>query len=69
MDAAAAELELKPCPCCGGRPVLEQDFHRGFDRRLLPYSLVRCLDCNLMIKRAGADGEVVTKLWNRRKAP
>jgi transposase len=50
-------MELRTCPCCGG--IAEIEVKPG-------ESQVRCLECDLKIKRPSEDLAAVISAWNRR---
>lgn len=51
-------MELMTCPCCGGVAQVEVTPQQ---------TQVRCLDCDLKIKRPSVEGlAVVIAAWNRR---
>lgn len=51
-------MELRTCPCCGGMAETEATTDDV---------QVRCLDCDLKIKRPSVEGlAVVIAAWNRR---
>jgi Lar family restriction alleviation protein len=55
--------ELKPCPFCGGTPILEL-FNDGF----FDYARIRC--CRVMFDWCGDEtGEQAIAAWNRRATP
>lgn len=57
--------ELKPCPFCGGKAVLEHDYDgRG-------YSYIRCCGCfikgnRFSVKFDKASDDEAIEAWNRR---
>lgn len=64
---------LKPCPCCGGRAVIEEN--RKNDGYCSYNTLrVRCCECGLQTNSFISDGyygskhspEEVAELWNKR---
>lgn len=53
-------IDLKPCPCCGHRAELNENYH--------DYGIVwsiECLGCGLLID--GADKQTVINAWQRRR--
>jgi len=59
-DGGKAMNELKPCPFCGGTPILEL-FNDGF----FDYARIRC--CRVIFDWCGDEtGEQAIAAWNRR---
>lgn len=48
MDEIEDEIELKPCPFCGGDAEMQQGKHQG-----LGIFYVSCLGCGLLLQRLG----------------
>lgn len=57
------EYELKPCPFCGGKAMIQQHRVNGDDR--FTYSWVFCVDC-LGQTRQYLSSRVAVEAWNRR---
>ena len=56
--------ELKPCPFCGGMPMLLQTnpiFTEG-----KPRYFVTCAVCGVEMPRIARNKKVATEVWNRR---
>lgn len=62
MNIGPVKAELKPCPFCNGKAVLEN---------VIMEAVVRCLDCGARIKRPhnstdDAGIEAAQLAWNKR---
>lgn len=51
------EVNLKPCPFCGGRATLVYDNQEGYQ--------IYCDDCKIMTPE-NFDKEKIVGMWNRR---
>lgn len=56
------DIELKPCPFCGGNPVLEKAYC------YLELSVIYCNDCDAFfsLDSVNATDEEIAEAWNRR---
>lgn len=55
--------ELKPCPFCGGKAIIE-----GFNDGFLDFHRITCVNCGLEMTLCETSREYAISKWNTRKA-
>ncbi len=78
IEKAAAAIEARPCPFCGGEAVVTLGLiSRTGEENIIPFIRISCMRCNARTARkdTGA-GEMaihslheVAAAWNRRESP
>lgn len=59
------EIKLKPCPFCGGEPVLQEHVFHGYRST---FGVV-CLDCCCETRQFYDTAREAAEAWNRRAEP